>query len=67
MRQRKSIKRRTIGMLLACSLIVAPGTLITTTMLTGCDAGAGFLGLQDYQRDLLFGIGSLALGSCQCG
>lgn len=59
--KRKSVKQRTIGALLACCLIVAPGMLITATVLPGCDAGAGFLGLQDYQRDLLFGIGSLAI------
>ena len=54
-------KRRRIGTvcvtLLGLTLLIgAPGVVMT-----GCDAGAGFLGLQDYQRDLLFGFGGLAI------
>ena len=57
----RGIKKRSIGALLALCLIVAPSMVVTTAILPGCDAGAGFLGLQDYQRDLLFGAGSLAI------
>jgi hypothetical protein len=62
MNSRHGMKKKSVSTLLACCLLVAPGMVITTAMVPGCDGGAGFLGLQDYQRDLLFGVGSLALG-----
>ena len=44
--------RKTTCVLIATALAAAPA----------CDrGGAGFLGLQDFERDLLFGVGSLAI------
>src|SRR5437016_1925797 len=37
------------------------GVAIMVAGAVGCHSSAGFLGLQDYQRDLLFGFGNLAL------
>lgn len=52
---RRSLSGRLVGG--GISLLLAGSMLIYS----GCGS-AGFLGLQDYQRDLLFGIGSLAFG-----
>ena len=51
---RKTRHRVTCQLLVVCLMTPGIGMM-------GCDSGVGFLGLQDYQRDLLFGVGALAI------
>ncbi len=43
------------------ALLVSTPLMLCLVFKPGCSIGGNFLGLEDYQRDLLFGLGSLAL------
>lgn len=52
-----TINKRVRRLLLKCTMVI----LMLSMVITYPACGGDFLGLEDYQRDLLFGLGSLAL------
>ena len=53
---RKTTRRKAVHLLMACLMVSTPKMFIT-----GCGNSGSFLGMHDYQRDLLFGFGALAI------
>lgn len=53
-------RRGALSVLLALSLAATPGLVVSLSALPGCSPSSA-LWMQDYQRDLLFGVGALAI------
>ena len=67
MRTSRTLRRRALTLVLVASVAAVPTLmLVALPTLPGCGSGDA-LGLEDWQRDLLFGFGSLAIGLLNSG